>query len=296
MSVDMRGLRDYRNAVEDNGRWADFEPRPDDIVICTPPKCGTTWTQTIVASLLWPAGDQPAAVGDLSIWIDARFSPAEDMHRRLRAQTHRRFLKTHTPADGIPWFDTARYLYVARDGRDAFMSMCNHQARMRQAVKDRLNAQVQDEPGVRPLPAWDGDVHGFFANWLAGFGHLEHVRGYWDRRHQPNLLLVHYNDLKADLGGQMQRIADFLGINVPQHRWSACVERCTFEAMQRDEARMGSFDQFDGGIRGFIFQGTNGRWKDILTAEELAAYDSAVRRELPAEAARWLESGSLTAG
>ncbi|TMA51013.1 MAG: sulfotransferase domain-containing protein [Deltaproteobacteria bacterium] len=43
----------------DNRRWAGFEPRPGDIFVCTPPKCGTTWTQAIVASLLWPDGKAP---------------------------------------------------------------------------------------------------------------------------------------------------------------------------------------------------------------------------------------------
>ena len=59
MTVDTSKLRRYANIVEDNGRWADFDARPDDIFVCTPAKCGTTWTQSIVASLLWPNGDQP---------------------------------------------------------------------------------------------------------------------------------------------------------------------------------------------------------------------------------------------
>ena len=52
-------MRVYRNAVMDNARWTGFEPRPDDIFVCTPSKCGTTWMQTIVANLLWPDGDIP---------------------------------------------------------------------------------------------------------------------------------------------------------------------------------------------------------------------------------------------
>ena len=59
MPVDISSLRPYRNAVFDHRRWAGFEPRPGDIFVCTPPKCGTTWTQAIVASLLWPDGKAP---------------------------------------------------------------------------------------------------------------------------------------------------------------------------------------------------------------------------------------------
>ncbi len=55
-------MRVYRNAVMDNARWTGFEPRPDDIFVCTPSKCGTTWMQTIVASLLWPDGNFPGHI------------------------------------------------------------------------------------------------------------------------------------------------------------------------------------------------------------------------------------------
>jgi aryl sulfotransferase len=291
MPVDMSSLRSYRNPVEDNSRWAQFEHRPGDIFVCTPAKCGTTWTQTIVASLMWPAGDQPGAVTDLSLWIDARFIPVDALHERLRAQSHRRFIKTHTPADGIPWYDDASYIYVVRDGRDAFMSMCNHQARMSERLKARLNAAVQDEEGVYPLPEWTGDVHAFFGHWLEGMGHIAHVATYWARRQQPNVLLVHYNDLKADLAGEMQRIARFLDIEVPAEHWPACVNRCTFEAMRNDGQRLGNFEMFDGGLKGFLFQGTNGRWKDVLTAAELATYQQRVQSLLPADAAAWMANG-----
>ena len=98
-------MRQYRNAVMDNARWDGFEPRPGDIFVCTPSKCGTTWMQTIVANLLWPDGDMPGALFVRSPWIEATFMmPAPDMHRLLGAQTHRRAMKSHTPADGIPWF------------------------------------------------------------------------------------------------------------------------------------------------------------------------------------------------
>jgi hypothetical protein len=38
--------------VFDSSRWDSFERRPGDIIICTPPKCGTTWTQMICALLV----------------------------------------------------------------------------------------------------------------------------------------------------------------------------------------------------------------------------------------------------
>ena len=48
---------------------------------------------------------------------------------------------------------------------------------------------------------------------------------------------------------------------------------------------------FEGGIKGFIFKGTNGRWRDVLTDDEVAAYKARVAELLPPDAARWVEFG-----
>jgi aryl sulfotransferase len=289
MAVDVSQLVSYRTPVFDNRRWADFEPRRDDIFVCTPPKCGTTWTQSIVASLLWPEGKAPAPVMMLSPWIEFHLVPEEPMHEALRTQTHRRFMKSHTPADGIPFFPDAKYIAVGRDGRDAFMSLCNHVERFK--LGEQLNAKALAD-GVPPMPLWDGDVHGFFAHWLEQPLHFEHLLSYWKLRGDPRLLLVHYNDLKADLSGEMRRIAAFLGISVPERLWPGAVERCTFEGMRARDAEIGAFDfAFEGGAKGFLFKGTNGRWRDVLTPAELDAYAKRVAETVPADAAAWIERG-----
>jgi aryl sulfotransferase len=284
-------VKRYRTAVADNGRWAGFTPRPGDAFVCTPAKCGTTWMQTIVASLLWPDGDVPGPVLEISPWLEAEFDPIDEILGRLAAQRHRRFIKTHTPADGIPMFPEAKYVFVGRDGRDAFMSMCNHMEHFKDDVREGLNVRVAHED-VPPMPPWTGDVHGFFAVWLPMLGLLEHVATFWAHRKDANVLLVHYNDLKADLAGEMRRVAEFLDIAMPEPKWPAVVERCTFESMQARGAAIGPFDRlFEGGAKSFIFKGTNGRWRDVLTPDELASYAARVAEVLPPAAGEWLERG-----
>jgi aryl sulfotransferase len=285
--------RVYKAAVFDSTRWTGFVHRPGDIFVCTPPKCGTTWVQTIVASLLFADGDIPGVVMEMSPWLDARFEPIDTLLARLDAQTHRRFVKTHTPADGIPWFDTASYIAVGRDGRDAFMSYANHMTHMRRDLIARLNEEAAAD-GVAPMPVYDGDIHAFFARWIAGGDTLHNIATWWARRDEPNVLLVHYNDLKADLEGEMRRVAAFCGIDVPDDRWPAVVQRCTFEAMRAQADRISDFEsKFVGGAESFLYKGTNGRWHDVLTADELALYDKRVTEILSEDAARWLERGSL---
>ena len=62
----------YQNHHFDSTRWRWFESRPDDIVIATSYKAGTTWTQAIVANLLFPGGDFPDDIGRMSPWLDLR--------------------------------------------------------------------------------------------------------------------------------------------------------------------------------------------------------------------------------
>jgi aryl sulfotransferase len=106
------------------------------------------------------------------------------------------------------------------------------------------------------------------------------------------MLFVHYADLKADLAGEMRRIAAFLELEPPASLWPAVVERCTFEAMRARPAEIGSFWNFEGGAQSFLFKGTNGRWRDVLTPAEVSAYVRRVAEILPADAAEWLEGGS----
>ena len=283
-------MREYRTAIFDNRRWQRFKPRPDDIFVCTPAKCGTTWTQTIVASLLYPNGDAPASVHTLSPWIEMRLMPEDAMHEGLEAQTQRRFMKSHTAADGIPWFDDAKYIVVGRDGRDVFMSMCNHLQRLK--MIPQMNEHALDD-GVPAMPEFDGDYHAFFPMWLGQDDILFHIiETYWQRRQQPNVLLVHFQDLKSDLEAEMRRIAEFLDIEIDAPLWPAVVERCTFEGMRARADEIGDFDlMFEGGAEGFLFKGTNGRWRDVLTDEEVAAYERRAKDTLPEAAARWLEGG-----
>ena len=114
--------REYRSAVMDSHRWDDFEPRSDDIIIGTYPKCGTTWTQRIVDLLVFQS-PEPRPATEISPWLDSTmFETIETDRTTLAAQRHRRFIKTHLPFDSVPIWDGVKYIHVARDGRDSCMS------------------------------------------------------------------------------------------------------------------------------------------------------------------------------
>jgi aryl sulfotransferase len=281
--------REYRSIIFDNLRWTDFEHRADDIFVCTPAKNGTTWMQTIVTTLLFPDG-APGPVMHVAPWLDARFEPIEVVLQRLDAQTHRRQIKTHTPADGIPHFDDASYIVVGRDGRDCFMSFLNHMRNLQPALVGDLLTSAIDEaiPMDVPPPPVD-DEHEFFAWYLDHGMQLSHLASWWRYHDDPNVLFVHYDDMKADLDGEMRRVSAFLDITVDEARWADQVAACTFEGMKARADEIAAFeDHFVGGADTFLYKGTNGRWREVLTTAELAAYDAAVARSMPPECAAWM--------
>ena len=61
---------DYRHPLFDSTRWNSFETRPDDIIVCTSYKAGTTWTQMICALLVHQTPDLPRPLAELSPWLD----------------------------------------------------------------------------------------------------------------------------------------------------------------------------------------------------------------------------------
>jgi hypothetical protein len=96
----MSGLKRYRSFVADSARWKGFAFRPGDIAISTPPKCGTTWTQMLCALLAFDTADLPRPLAEISPWLDMQTRSLDSVVADLQAQTHRRFIKTHTPLDG----------------------------------------------------------------------------------------------------------------------------------------------------------------------------------------------------
>lgn len=125
------------------------------------------------------------------------------------------------------------------------------------------------------------------------FSLLHHAKTWWEFRHLPNILFVHYNDLSADLEGETRRIARFLGIEHPASAYAEIAESCRFETVKKNPERItGNMDPFfQGGAQSFIYKGTNGRWKDVLSDDELALYREAMARTLEPACARWLEQG-----
>jgi aryl sulfotransferase len=277
----------------DSTIWNDLNFRDDDIVISTYAKSGTTWTQQIIAQILFN-GEEGLPVADMSPWLDLRVPPKAEKLPAVEAQTHRRFLKTHLPVDALVYSPKAKYIYLARDGRDVVWSLHNHFFH----GNDALYAALNDTPGRvgPPIGRPPADVREYFLTWLERDGwpmwsFWDNVRTWWAIRNLPNMLFLHFNELKADLPGSIRRIAAFLDVAVDEAKFAQMVKHCSFDYMKAHATASVPLGGvlWDGGAETFIHKGENGRWRDILTAEDNARYEARAVAELGEACARWLK-------
>lgn len=281
----------YQNdSTLDSTRWQHYTPHADDIIVATAPKCGTTWMQNIVMHLIFQ-DLQFRPVFDIFPWLDVLNPPIDEVIAKLDAQEHRRSLKTHLPLDGLVYHPQVKYIVVCRDARDAFMSLYNH-------LSNTLDTKNE--------PPFLNDIREFWRLWMTkgafewqseGYpiqGNLHHTQTWWDFRHLPNILFVHYNNLLQDLEGEIRRVASYLDIHVADDLFPKIVDAVSFKTMNENADKVaGDFSWLNGGVKTFIYKGTNGRWRDVLTKEDLQLYEAAVKRELTPDCAYWLEHGRL---
>jgi hypothetical protein len=340
----------YQSSDEDSGRWDGFPFRPGDIVISTRSKSGTTWLQMICALLVFQTPDLPAPLATLSPWLDWLIVPRDEVVARLQAQHHRRFIKTHTPLDGIPIDPRATYIVVARHPLDMAVSLFHqgdnldrerisellstgkpkaapqqeqatpqNQATPQSAAAPKDHAAAQDpatlqdraKPQDQTTPEhWatrqdqatrqEPTIHDSLLRWIDRDatpaeamdslpGVMWHLTDAWRRRDDHNTLLVHYADLVADLEAEMRRIAERLGIAVPEEKWPILVRAAGFAEMRQNAAKLAPDP---AGImkdrNAFFRRGSSGAGRELLTDAEFAHYEDRAGGMAPADLLKWL--------
>ena len=247
----------------------------------------------------------PLPLDTLSPWIDMVTRSRKEVFAELAAQTHRRFIKTHTPLDGIPNDPTVMYICVGRDPRDVALSMDRHidnmdvgaflQARERAAAIDGIELGPLHPP--RPRPDSERDR---FWQWVdnetpstqAGSSlrfTVEHLQTFRDAGDDLDVVFLHYDDLKADLEGQMRELAAHLSIEVDEDRWPRLVQAATFDSMRSradTTAAAGRKHWIDPAA--FFSRGTSGQWRDLLDDADLVRYTERVRSLASDDLVEWL--------
>jgi aryl sulfotransferase len=290
----------YQTILMDTERWEHVPFRAGDIVISSPPKCGTTWTQMICALLIFQTPEMPRPLDVISQWPDALTHRLDDVLAELESQPHRRFMKTHTPLDGLPFDDRVTYICLARDPRDVAISWDNHMENADLDVAMAMRAAAVGMDDLDPsaptgIPERSESARERFWAWIDNVDTLvglpamcRHLTTFWQARHEPNVLLLHYDELKADLEGQMRGLAARLGIEVAEQRWPELVDAASFEAMSDRAGELAPEISIWRDPRRFFHRGTSGQWRDLLGPEDLRRYDGRVRELFEPDLAEWV--------
>jgi aryl sulfotransferase len=287
-------LKAVRGAIA-TARWTDFPFRQGDIVISTSAKSGTTWAQMICALLIFRTPDPPAPLSELSPWLDWILNPRDKVYGQPAAQDHRRFIKTHMSLNEIAIDPRATYIVVARHPLDIAVSMYHHDNNI-DTERFRQLAGISD---IESHGTSTSSPHKWLVDWfdesatpqgtpMSLPGIIWHLSQAWTRRDQPNVVLLHYDDLSADLDGEMRRVAKRLGISVPEDMWPGLVRAATFDQMRHAADRLQPVPNVLKDNAAFFHSGTSGSGRELLTAAELDRYHARVRKLASPGLLAWL--------
>ena len=278
-------VRHYQHLDWDSRRWDGFVSRPNDVYVCTCYKAGTTWTQMMVALLVFQSTEFPSPLNQLSPWVDLVTDSTKEMHERLSAQCHRRILKTHTPLDGLHWHADARYIFVGRDPRDVFISMMNHQDNTDLKMEKELSLAMGNDVTFTDLLASteekrleDWLTKGFFEWENDGYPYWSffyHGETFWQHRHRENILMLHYDEMKNDLSREMRKIAKHLDIEINEKNFPKLVEAASFKEMKRkaDDLAPVADAKLWKNNKQFFANGSSGQWQKRWSKDNLARFN-----------------------
>jgi len=294
----VKPLARYQTWLADSSRWDGFEFREGDIVISTPAKCGTTWLQMICALLVFGDADLPAPLTELSPWLDIQTAGLSNVTAALAAQRHRRFIKTHTPLDGLPFDERVTYLCVGRDPRDVAISADHHLANMNREV---LLRAVPSFAAAAESQAVSDPVQRFW-HWVEDAAPpseglelmLHHLTTFWYRRQAANVVLLHYDDLQVDLEAEMRLLAARLEITIGENAWPGLVDAARFDRMRERADRLTPQVTMTGLWQNpgrFFHRGASGQWQTLIGPSNLDRYWARVHRLAPPHLVAWTHSG-----
>lgn len=226
-----------------------MDVRTEDRFLFSYPRSGNTWLRHIIQNLAFDS--EPSEYNELEDCLPTIDTLEFRQRLTKMPQDGLRFFKSHLPY--APYFLDGKVIYVVRDGRDVMLSYYDF---------------------YRKLRGYKGDLDAFMAKFMHGwlrYGTWKDNVGSWlQQADHPNLLLIRFEDMKADPMATVSRVAEFAGLEVNEARLQEALEASSVDKVH---ATMRSWivakgTEFQGGISA----GGKTSWRDKLTARQNAIF------------------------
>ncbi|XP_073326149.1 cytosolic sulfotransferase 3-like [Pagrus major] len=252
-----------------------FQARPDDILIATYPKAGTTWG-SLILDLLYFGKTSPERQTSIPIYERVPFLeitiPSMDSGVDLaeKLPTTPRIIKTHFPVQFVPksfWEQNCKVVYVARNAKDNMVSYFHF---------DRMNS-VQPEPGD-----WNSYFHRFMEGKLTFGSWYDHVNNWWKKKQTySNLHYMFYEDMIEDTGREIDKLCSFLGLSPSADDKKQIMNGVQFDNMKKNNmANYSTILVMDFKVSPFMRKGKVGDWKNHFTVAQNEEFDEDYKKKM----------------
>ncbi|XP_072477582.1 sulfotransferase 1C4-like [Notamacropus eugenii] len=261
----LKNTCDYWNKI-----W-DFQAKPDDLLISSYPKSGTTWVQEIV-DMIQNDGDvektRRASIYLRNPFLE-RIKPSYVGVDLANEMPSPRVLKTHLPVQLLPpsfWQEKCKIIYVARNAKDSIVSFFHFQ---------RMNETLPD-PG-----SWEE----YFEKFLEGKGlwgsWYDHVKGWWKAKDSYPILYLFYEDIKKNPRHEIEKVMEFLGKKVDDKIVDKIIYYTSFDVMKKNSMSNYTFDAtMNQSVSPFMRKGVIGDWKNYFTVVQNERFNEDYRKKM----------------
>ncbi|NP_001410596.1 sulfotransferase family 1, cytosolic sulfotransferase 9 [Danio rerio] len=252
-----------------------FQARPDDILIATYPKAGTTWVSNIL-DLLYFGKEDPKRQTTKPIYKRVPFLescfPEMQSGTELanNLPTSPRLIKTHLPVQLVPqsfWEKNSRVAYVARNAKDNAVSYFHF---------NRMN-KAQPEPGD-----WNTFLEEFMKGKMVFGSWFDHVCGWWEKKKTyPNLHYMLYEDMAKDIKGEVESLCTFLKLSRSDEEKEKIINGIQFDAMKQNKmTNYSTVLVMDFTISPFMRKGKVGDWKNHFTVAQNEQFNEDYKQKM----------------
>lgn len=257
--------------------WNDvetFEAREDDVVIATYPKSGTTWVSEIV-DLIYKEGDvekcKEDAIFNRIPFLECRKEDALNGVKQLKEMASPRLVKTHLPPELLPasfWEKNCKIIYLCRNAKDVAVSYYYF---------------FKMVP-VHPNPGTFSEFVEKFMDGLVPYGSwYNHAKSWWEKRKNPRMLFIFYEDLKEDIRKEVLKLIQFLGRKPSEELVDKIIQHTSFQEMKNNPSTnytMLPDEMMNQKISPFMRKGISGDWKNHFTVALNEKFDKHYEQQM----------------